>query len=161
MTFVKPLYDETLDLDDYEPKHLAYLLEQSTLRMQHDMARLPGADELRRRHAPLRPSHFRVLSLVPVDGARLTDLARPAGMTKQALGQLFDPIIEHGYAVARRLPSDGRVRIVKRTRKGDRLVADVDAMFERLRDHYRDQLGARRCDQLFDLLTQLATGWDR
>jgi hypothetical protein len=35
----------------------------------------------------LCPSHLRLLSLTPVEGMRVTDLAARVGMTKQALGE--------------------------------------------------------------------------
>jgi DNA-binding MarR family transcriptional regulator len=157
---VKSRYEETLDLDDFEPKHLPYLLEQVRRRMAHDLGYLDGGSRLRARHAPLRSASFRLISLIPSHGARITDLAKPAGMTKQALGQLLEVLVANGYVIIERSPDDGRVRLASRTKKGDRLAAELTSAFDQLRDHYRTVLGARRCDQLYALLTQLAVGWD-
>lgn len=159
MTSVKRPYDQTLDLDDFEPKHFGFLLDQVTRRMRHDLAELDGAAALRRRHEPLTPAYYRLLALVPGGGARITDLAGPANMTKQALGQFIDVLMTHGYVTLQRSKNDGRARIVERTKKGDRLVHEVELIFDRLREHHRAVLGARRADQLYALLGELATGW--
>ena len=64
---------------------------------------------------PARPSQIKILALIPDDGANITELANRAGMTKQALGELVDGLEDGGYAVASRLKTDRRVRIVTRT----------------------------------------------
>ena len=93
MTMVKRLYDQTLDVDDLEPKHVGMLLERLTHRMRHDMAVIDRDLGLRDRYAPLRPVHFRLLSIVPSEGATLTELAVPARMTKQALGEFVEVLV--------------------------------------------------------------------
>ena len=150
MTLVKPLYDQTLDLDDFEPKHLGYLLERVQRRMRRDLGRLPGALDFRAAHQPLTPSYFRVVSLVPAAGAGMTDLAVPAQMTKQAFGQYVDALVEHGYLTVERGERDRRVRIVRRTEKGDQLIAQVNALYGELDARWRDLLGSERWAQFRD-----------
>jgi DNA-binding MarR family transcriptional regulator len=160
MTLVKRLYDQTLNLDDFEPKHMGYLLERITKRMRDDLGKLDGAAGMRQRHLPLSPSYYRVAMLVPVGGARLTDLAVPAGMTKQALGQFVDVLDEHGYVTVARSDDDRRARIVRRTPKGDELVLQMTQLYDRLHADWREVLGAQRWKQFYDALVDLSTGWE-
>jgi DNA-binding MarR family transcriptional regulator len=160
MTDVKPPYDRTLRPDDYEPKHFGYLLERVTRRMRHDLAELPGAARFRAEHHPLTPSYFRLLSLIPAGGARITDLAAPAAMTKQALGQFIDVLLRHGYVEQNPSPTDRRVRIVRRTAKGDAVATQTNQLYEHLDQHWEHVLGADQLHNLKELLTQLATSWD-
>jgi DNA-binding MarR family transcriptional regulator len=161
MNGVKTAYDRTLSLDDYEPKHFGYLLERVRRRMQHDLAQVDGAAELRTEHPELTPAYYRLLSLIPADGARITDLAVPAGMTKQSLGQFVDVLVRHGYARQDTSDTDRRVRIVRRTPRGDAVAARANALYEQLDAHWEDVLGPARLRTLKDLLQELAVGWEQ
>lgn len=161
MTLVKRLYDSSLNLDDYEPKHLGLLLERLMKRMVHDLGEIPAARELRQRHEPLSPPYYRIVMLVPADGARLTDLAVPAGMTKQALGQYVDVLVRHCYLVVESTVTDRRVRIARRTQKGDALAAEVIAVYETLDVQWRAILGPDRWEEFRAALIDLSIGWDR
>ena len=46
--------------------------------------------------ADLRPAHFSVFQHLPADGARVTDLAERAQITKQSMGYLVDHLEERG-----------------------------------------------------------------
>ncbi len=160
MTDVKSVYDRTLQLDDFEPKHFGYLLERVTRRMRHDLAGLPGAARFREEHQPLTPSYFRLLSLIPADGARISDLATPAAMTKQALGQFIDVLLLHGYVEQNTSDTDRRVRIVRRTSKGDAVADQANKLYEQLDQQWEPVLGTDGLRTLKELLAQLAIGWD-
>ena len=160
MTLVKSLYDQTLRLDDYEPKHVGYLLDRMTRRMRHDLTAIPGARERLEAHKPLTSSYFRLLSMIPAEGATITDLAVPAAMTKQALGQFVDVLVEHGYVTQERSDADGRVRIVRRTARADGLVAELNEMYEELDRRWAAVLGPERFAVLREAMVALATGWD-
>src|SRR5215207_4519338 len=119
--------------------HIAALLGLALKRLRDDIladsdAAFPG----------LRVSHFRLLELMPASGARITDLAEIAGMTKQALGQHVDYLQERGYTESERLPEDRRVRLVRRTAKGDEAVVFSQAAIARVEEQWEKQLGADR-----------------
>ena len=160
MTLVKRLYDQTLDLDDFEPKHMGYLLERIARRMRHDLGRLDIEAQIRQQHEPLSPSYYRIASLVPAGGARLTDLAVPAAMTKQALGQFIDVLAENGYVTLTTSEEDRRARIVRRTPKGDALVQQVAEFYDLLHAQWRSILGEKRWALFCESLIELATGWE-
>ena len=85
----------------------------------------------------LRISHYRLLELIPAAGARITDLAELAAMTKQGLGQHVDYLQERGFAESERLTTDRRVRLVRRTGKGDEAVAFSRAAIERVEEAWQ------------------------
>jgi DNA-binding MarR family transcriptional regulator len=108
-----------------------------------------------RHFAGLRVSHYRLLELIPDSGARITDLAEVAGMTKQGLGQHVDYLQELGYTESVRLPEDRRVRLVRRTGKGDEAVAFSHAAIGRVEQAWREQLGPERYEVLRTILLEL------
>jgi DNA-binding MarR family transcriptional regulator len=74
----------------------------------------------------IRPTHLSILTHVPPDGIRTSEIALLANMTKQAVGQIATQLEEMGYIVRSPDPLDGRARIVEFTNKGQRLA---DASF--------------------------------
>jgi DNA-binding MarR family transcriptional regulator len=103
----------------------------------------------------LRVSHYRLLELIPNSGARITDLAEIAGMTKQGLGQHVDYLQERGYTESERLPNDRRVRLVRRTGRGDEAVAFSQAAIARVEQEWRDQLGPDKYELVRSALIEL------
>lgn len=160
MTSVKGIPESPLSIDGFEPKHLGFLLDRATRRMRHDLGTMVDGHEIRRRYSPLTPSSFRLLSLIPEEGARVTDLATLAGMTKQALGQFVDLLEPLGYVVSSQHPTDRRVRLITRTALGDHVVADVNAMYERLDSYWESLVGPRRWATFRTVITELAVGWE-
>ncbi|TWD73385.1 DNA-binding MarR family transcriptional regulator [Kribbella amoyensis] len=107
------------------------------------------------RYPGLRASHYRLLDLIPADGARITDLAEVAGMTKQALGQHVDYLQGLGYTESVRLPADRRVRLVRRTPRGDEAAAYALAAIARVEDAWSARLGADRYAEFRATLKEL------
>ena len=69
-------------------------------------------------HQETRIAHVSLTRNLDVEGTRLTELARRASMSKQAMGELVDQCAELGLVDRVADPSDGRARIVKFTRAG-------------------------------------------
>jgi DNA-binding MarR family transcriptional regulator len=153
-------YDEHMRLDDYEPKHLAYLMDRLAARQNVDIWQLASQRHAAAAHEGLTARHFRLLSMVPAGGARVTDLARVARVTKQALGQFVTFLEDRGYVESSPDPRDRRVRMVARTSRGDQAVRDTNELFARLERQWRRQVGAERWDTFRSVLVELATGWD-
>ena len=65
-------------------------------------------------------------------------------MTKQGLGQHVDYLQKLGYAESDRLRADRRVRLVRRTAKGDEAVAFGRAAIERVEALWSNRLGPAR-----------------
>jgi DNA-binding MarR family transcriptional regulator len=93
---------------------------------------------------PQRPAHSGVFAHIDVDGGtRLTELARRANVTPQAMGELVDDLERMGYVVRRPDPGDRRAKRIVLTERG---VACVQAAFETIagiEQELRELLGER------------------
>jgi DNA-binding MarR family transcriptional regulator len=134
------------------PEHIAGILGAALRRIREEI--LATSEE----HFPgLRVSHYRLLELIPPDGARITDLAEVALMTKQGLGQHVDYLQRLGYVESDRLRADRRVRLVRRTAKGDGAVAYSRAAIENVEKLWAERLGPERYDVLRETLRELGS----
>jgi DNA-binding MarR family transcriptional regulator len=104
----------------------------------------------------LRSSQLRLLSLTPVEGMRVTDLAERVGMTKQALGEFANDLERLGHLESVRDPADRRVRILRPTARGLAAVAASDEVIAAVEAQWRERLGARKWEQLRALLVEAA-----
>ena len=71
-----------------------------------------------RGHVETRISHVNLTRNLDVEGTRLTELARRASMSKQAMGELVDQCAELGLVDRAADPNDRRARIIKFTPDG-------------------------------------------
>lgn len=63
-------------------------------------------------------AHIHITRHLPLEGARLVDLARSAGMTKQAMGVLVNQCAAWGMVERILAPRDARARIIRFTEIG-------------------------------------------
>jgi DNA-binding MarR family transcriptional regulator len=83
---------------------------------------------------PAKPSYGAVFAQIGPDGSRLTELARGAQMSAQAMGELVDELEGLGYVQRRPDPSDRRAKLIVLTVPGRRCAAaggDAIAALER------------------------------
>ncbi len=104
---------------------------------------------------PQKPSHSAVFAQIKPDGSRLTDLARGANMTPQAMGELVDELEDLDYVARRPDPSDRRAKLIVLTAKGRRCIAAGNATIEGLENRITETLGERGHRQLRRLLQRL------
>ncbi|MEV6281859.1 MarR family winged helix-turn-helix transcriptional regulator [Kribbella sp. NPDC051770] len=135
------------------PLHVANLLGFVMARLRDEIV-----VDVRPPFTELRVSHYRLLDMIPAEGARITDLAAHAGMTKQGLGQHVDYLQARGYAESARLESDRRVRLVRRTAKGDEATAFARAAIERVEEGWAERLGAERYADFRKALLEIGAG---
>jgi DNA-binding MarR family transcriptional regulator len=143
--------------DDEVPDHILALLGlvlDGFRRDLHDATAGGRAGRVPVAARGLRSSQIRLLSLTPVDGMRVTDLAGRVGMTKQALGEFANELERQGLLETVRDPADRRVRILRPTRRGRQAVAAAEGLIAEIEDEWRERLGPRKWDQLRRLLLQ-------
>jgi len=104
---------------------------------------------------PQKPAHSAVFGQISPDGSRLTDLARRANMSPQAMGELVDELEELGYVVRRPDLTDRRAKLIVLTKKGHACIAAGTATIEDIEQRLTDLLGERSHRQLRRLLTKL------
>jgi DNA-binding MarR family transcriptional regulator len=131
--------------------HVVALVDLALRRLKADMEELGAPNPF----PDLSGSRFRLLSMIPPGGARSTELAEMAGVSKQALGQLVQQLVTLGYLELVEDPADRRARLVQRTTKGDDAAGHADDLIARLERSWREELGAERFDALADALNDL------
>lgn len=104
---------------------------------------------------PQKPSHSAVFAQISPEGSRLTQLARGANMTPQAMGELVDELQDLGYVVRRPDPTDRRAKLIVLTEKGRDCVAAGLATIDGIEEAISRTLGAEGHDQLRRLLGRL------
>jgi DNA-binding MarR family transcriptional regulator len=104
----------------------------------------------------LRQSHFRVIASVPPQGISVTDLAQRVGMTKQGCGQFVTFLAESGHLRVMVDRTDRRVRLVRRTPKGNRTNAEVTARMLEIEADWAATVGERRYRTFRRVLAELA-----
>jgi DNA-binding MarR family transcriptional regulator len=104
---------------------------------------------------PQKPSHSAVFAQIRPEGSRLTDLARGANMTPQAMGELVDELEELGYVERRPDPSDRRAKLITLTERGHACIAAGLATIEGIEQRIDGILGPRGHAQLRSLLSKL------
>lgn len=102
----------------------------------------------------LRGRHVTVLRGLTVDGARTSDLAREAGITRQAVAQLVAELCALGYVEQVPDPRDRRAKIVRFTPAGLRGARIAVDLFQASESALAQRIGVRR---LRDLKADLTT----
>ena len=104
---------------------------------------------------PQKPAHSAVFAQIDPEGSRLTDLAKRANMSPQAMGELVDELEEMEYVVRRPDPTDRRAKLITLTEKGHDCIAAGTATIDGIEQQLVDLLGERGHRQLRSLLTKL------
>ena len=104
---------------------------------------------------PQKPAHSAVFAQIAPEGSRLTELARRANMSPQAMGELVDELEQLGYVVRRPDPTDRRAKLISLTKKGQACIAAGIATIDGIEQQLTDRLGERGHKQLRRLLTKL------
>lgn len=104
---------------------------------------------------PQKPAHSAVFAQITPDGSRLTDLARRANMSPQAMGELVDELEQLGYVVRHPDRTDRRAKLIILTSKGQACIAAGMATIDGIEQQLTDRLGERGHRQLRRLLTKL------
>lgn len=107
-------------------------------------------------HADARPAHGFALQAIGPDGASVSELGRRLGVSKQAAAKTVAGLVDLGYASREHDPSDARASLVRRTPRGDDLLARSAASFARQHAELAERLGPRRLERLEDDLESIA-----
>jgi DNA-binding MarR family transcriptional regulator len=115
------------------------------------------ADELDERGWPdIRASQAAlVLNVDRRSGTRLTELARRAGVTKQAMMIVVDELEVRGLVRRTPDPEDGRAKVVRLTARGRTFAAECRRAVAAVEARARRTLGGRRYDGLRETLDLL------
>ncbi|MEN0065167.1 MAG: MarR family transcriptional regulator [Myxococcota bacterium] len=115
---------------------------------------------LRQRGYPVTLAHNQVL--IPLDqrGTRISELARRASISAQAIGKLVDELTTLGLVRREVDPEDRRARIVTFTDEGRTLLTTALAHLEGQHDRIAELIGAERFDRFAEDLARVASAFD-
>jgi DNA-binding MarR family transcriptional regulator len=109
-------------------------------------------------HAAIHPPHLPVFEYVDHErGSRITDLARHANVTAQAMSEVVAYLERHGYVERVADPSDGRAKLVRLTARGGELYGVARRLIVELESKWAGRIGDRKLRELKRLLGEL---WD-
>ena len=111
-------------------------------------------------HVETRIAHVNVTRNLDVDGTRLTELARRASMSKQAMGELVDQCVDLGLVDRIVDPSDGRARIITFTAAGLTWLDAFRDAVDVAEQEMRAELGKATMDAILSGLTIYGTRFD-
>jgi len=119
-------------------------MRQLLLRASRIVNRHVVAGVQARGYSGLRSTHTTLLSNIDLAGSSVTEAAERAGITKQAMGRLAAELEETGYIQIEADPKDARVRVLRLTAEGSKLMLDsLDVMAE-LEQRYASMIGGKR-----------------
>ena len=104
---------------------------------------------------PQKPKHSAVFAQIHPDGTRLSDLARGANMTPQAMGEVVDELEDLGYVTREPDPTDRRAKLIVLTALGRDCVDAGQRTIVDLESRLTELLGKRGHQTLRTLLTKL------
>jgi DNA-binding MarR family transcriptional regulator len=102
------------------------------------------------------PAFPSLLTNLDADGTRIGVLARRAGVTRQAAGQLLREIERCGYVRRWDSPTDARATVIAFTPRGKRLLATVLELVEQIEGDFATMLGSGEFDRAREALFQIA-----
>lgn len=144
-------HPELSSLDRIRHEHLGWLLGRADLLFAEGVTRAMHE----RGFTGIRLVHIALIRNVDEGGTRITDIARRAGMTKQATGQLVAEFVELGYIRLVADPADGRAKIARYTAKGKRLLVAIVASIEQTEATIAAAIGTTQLDALKTTLVSL------
>jgi DNA-binding MarR family transcriptional regulator len=106
----------------------------------------------------IKSADSHVLRTMRMDGARITDMAEQAGISKQAMSKLVSAFAEHGFVEWEDDPDDGRSRIVRATEAGRTLLAHGVRALRRAENDIAAMIGAEGTETLRSLLLEIRAG---
>jgi DNA-binding MarR family transcriptional regulator len=125
------------------------------LSLTHLMLSRQVAEGAARAGHPVKASHSAVFGQMTAEGSRLTDLAKGANMTPQAMGELVDELEGLGYVARKPDPTDRRAKLIMLTAAGRECVSAGIAAIGDIERHIDDALGVRRHRDLRRMLLKL------
>jgi len=155
MTIVKPPISPGLGSTRTHP-HIGVLLERARRRVFANVV----ARFHREGFTDLRDAHESVFVFLPPEGARLTELAHRARITKQSMGELVRELEALGYVERQVDPGDGRAMIITLTDRGRQANEIGIAEILATEAEWADEVGKERVRALRETLETLTQAGD-
>jgi DNA-binding MarR family transcriptional regulator len=109
-----------------------------------------------RGHPYARPIHAFALQAIGRDGATVSELGRRLGVSKQAAAKTAASLERLAYVIRQPHPTDARALHLRRSPRGEELLALSAEIFEQLRNDWKHELSDTRVRTLEDDLERVA-----
>ncbi len=127
---------------------LLALSTQALAQLLHHRLAVAGFDDQ-------RPSDDAAFAHIPPEGIRLTELARRAGVTKQAMAEVVASLESRGYLERSLDPSDGRAKLIRFSERGWASVAVALDALQEIEGELVEDLGRPRVAGLRSTLSTI------
>jgi DNA-binding MarR family transcriptional regulator len=111
-------------------------------------------------HPDVRPGHGCVFRFVEREGSRLTELSERSGLTKQAVGEVVDDLVELGYVERVPDPRDARAKLIRLTKRGGDGQAAAQRIFADIERRWARQVGQEQMASLRQTLAAIVAAQD-
>lgn len=111
-------------------------------------------------HHEARLKHLNLTRNLDLDGTRTTELARRAGVTKQAMGEIVEQCEQLGLIQRKVDKTDARAKIVQFTDLGLEWLEAFRVAIAKAEDEVREELGYLRCDAIIASLHAYGESYD-
>jgi DNA-binding MarR family transcriptional regulator len=108
-----------------------------------------------RGYADVTHADTALLASLDTADTTISALARRCGITRQAASQQAAQLDRKGYLTREPDPADSRATLVRRTERGNALLADALEVVADIESEYADHLGAHRLRELKEALAEL------
>ena len=133
------------------PDHIGWTLWRATSAWRKDFVAAMAAAG----HGWFAQARGNILVHIGPSGIRQGDLAEKAGLTKQAVQQFVDDLVQDGIVMRTQDDTDARARRVRLTPAGEAAMRDADQIKLQIETRWRNLLGDAGFDQLDSALRQV------
>ena len=114
-----------------------------------------AAELAERGHEDVRPVHDFAMRAIAAGADSASELGRRLSITKQSAAKTIAVLQERGYVTRDTDPRDGRRKRLQVTALGFDVMRQGEAVFDKLRDQWAQQIGAAELDRIEAHLTAL------
>ena len=108
----------------------------------------------------VRVGHIVALVHIEFEGDTVNTLAQRAGITKQGMSKIVKELVDGGYVISEKHPSDARSVMVKLTNRGYEALTLWKACTEHIDKKFTEILGSERLEQVKDILVVLVDHYE-
>ena len=102
----------------------------------------------------IRPAHSQVFANLGMGSVRVTELARRAQVTQQAMGKMLKELEQMGYVTRAVDSADKRAKEIQLTELGIQLAGDCLEVVDEVRGHYESKIGVKELTDVEDSLRE-------
>lgn len=121
-----------------ERKPMIGLVARAHRELRADMLR--AAHE--KGHTHIKPAHNDVFATLPLEGARSSDMAARAGITRQSMGEIIRELVDLDILEMRPDPRDGRAKIVTFSEHGREFTSGGNQHIIDMEQRFVEEFGA-------------------